>query len=297
LNNFYTNTENCASGFTKYLLHQTVQFENKFNRECKSCGFLSLSHCCNDVAVGIGQRDLTLYTCYSQVHDVSIPDRSSTTTYRPNHALSDLKTNENYVYGGSFTSKKFNPVTNAHSCPDEQFQKVNVLDDITLCLAERITNTENLNLPHFGGMFSCNQGNMATDSNNKKCLSGYSSYVMGAIEGDCLLYVCLDFQQFEGIRQLPSIVLPPFFSIDIKNQTDPSLNSTNTNLTQTQTQTTTPSTFKDNPAQLGLSITAFVIGLITITIITYFIVKKKRPQWLNIFHNNSKSQTQTSTEA
>jgi len=103
---------------------------------------------------------------------------------------------------------------------------------------------------------------------------------MNAIDENCLLYVCLKFDSFPEIRQLPSIVLPPFFSISLPNQT--------TNLTvsyseDTDTDTITESTtkvpeVKHDSFTYGLSIGGVAIGVLLTIAVTFLIIQNKRLQ-------------------
>jgi hypothetical protein len=68
-------------------------------------------------------------------------------------------------------------------------------------------------------MFPYDYGNIARETGGKTCPIGYSVYVMGAIDGDCLLNVCLKFETFNEIRNFPMVVLPPFFDIELVNRT------------------------------------------------------------------------------
>ena len=49
-------------------------------------------------------------------------------------------------------------------------------------------------------------------SDNGACPTGFSAYVMGVIENDCILHVCLQLKT-QDIRNLPSISLPPYFNL------------------------------------------------------------------------------------
>ncbi|CAF0858945.1 unnamed protein product [Adineta steineri] len=264
--NFYTEQEECPFGFEQFLLHQINQTENKFKKQCTRCGFLKLLQCCEDVAVGLGQRTLALYACYNEMQHLS---RDSV-----NKKLFD--NDESYIYGGSFTSRKFNPVTDAYHCPSDDFQKVHVLDDVQLCLAEKVQNKNLLNLPRFGGMFSCDEGNAIISPDKKECLPNYTAYVMDTIEGNCLLYVCLDFEKFLDKRQFPSIVLPPFVSIDIINMADVA-SSQNKSLLS-----------KANHMVLVLTINALFVGLVWIDVI--ILKRRLQQQTQNPHHYESLGQ-------
>jgi hypothetical protein len=199
MNNYYTGNDQCKYEFNKYLLHTSLQYESLYRQECHSCGFLWLKKCCNNVYVGQGQRELNLYGCNRNVSQQSASYNSEIIR-------------STYVFGGSYTTQKVNPVTNSFACPQGLSEAYN-LDGIKLCLAERVT-TDIEALPRYGGIYSCQQGNIATRLRAQACSEGYSSYAMGTIDGNCFLEVCLKFEKLNDRRELPTVALPPFFSID-----------------------------------------------------------------------------------
>lgn len=199
INNYYTGNTQCKYGFNSYLLHTSYQYESLYRQNCWKCGFLWLQQCCENVYIGQGRRELNLYGCNRNV----------------NQQLSSYTSAEiqsTYVFGGSYTAQKVNPVTNAFTCPQGLSEALN-LDGIKVCLAERITTNPNM-LPRYGGIYSCKIGNIATTSRATACSEGYSAYAMGSIDGNCLLEVCLKFEKLGDKRDLPSVALPPFFQID-----------------------------------------------------------------------------------
>lgn len=257
--NYYTSTEECPPNFEKYILKQSTQTENLFRRDCHSCGFLWLFTCCNDIPDGIGMRRLTFYGCNKNQNQL----RSSTGV---------LKITNDYVFGGSFTGEKMNPVTGTGRCPNDPFQEDLVTDGFKVCLAERVRDTDDL--PHYGGIYSCNRGNIALNGSKRECLPGYSVYVMGAIEDGCLLFVCLKFDRFPEIRELPQIVLPPFLSIPLRNQTR--IIGNLSDFDGPNTETTTSYTPKSDKLTFGLSIGGLGIGALAIVLVTVFLVHSKR---------------------
>lgn len=151
----------------------------------------------------MARRDIYLYGCNQN-------DASATSS-------GNYGSNQMHVFGGSFTTTKENPVTNAYSCP-AGFSRSKGPGDITLCLAERISTNMNI-LPRYGGVYSCNYGNIANGTNIRGCSTGFSAFVMGAIDGGCLLYVCLKFETFGQRYTFPDIILPPFFELEASNST------------------------------------------------------------------------------
>ena len=208
INNYYTGNNQCKSDFSKQLLYTSIQNESMYRQNCWGCGFLWLSTCCEDVYIGQGQRQVNLYGC-------------------SRNASANVQSN--VVFGGFYTAQKVNPVTNDFTCP-VGLSTINDLDGIRVCLAERISPGSDT-LPRYGGIYSCQYGNLVTASLDKGCTDGYSPYVMGPIDGNCLLQICLKFEQSDSMRELPSIALPPFFEID----TIYSVSDTNTTTTNATT--------------------------------------------------------------
>ncbi|UJR19130.1 hypothetical protein I4U23_022260 [Adineta vaga] len=264
MNNFYTQTEECPINFNKYLLHESIQTETVYREECSRNWHGKRR--CNTIPDGIGRRELKLYVCTSS--KMMLRDSRSGL----------LSISNRYVYGGSYTSVRVNPITGTHKCPNDQFKTVQLTTDLIICLADQVIDTSNL--PHYGGMFSCSQGNVLLPSTEKDCSDGYSPYVMGALENDCPLYVCLKFEELPDIQQLPSIVIPPFFPISIKNQTKSVI--TLTNMPYSYTSTTTSSTSKSYNTTMSISIASFVVViLIAVAFIVYRVRNRTRHSYSN----------------
>ncbi len=269
INNFYTGNDQCKPGFNKYLIHKSVQTEQIFRQDCYGCGFLWLSTCCDNIPTGTGQRELYLYSCYKNITQNGA-------------ALGEEDTVLMHVYGGSFTSKKINPVTDAFTCP-QGFSEVNGLDDMIVCLAEKIQAQTNT-LPRYGGMFSCDYGNIATDTGAKACPTGYSVYVMTAIDGDCLINVCLKFETFDEIRNFPVVVLPPFFDIELINRTVEINETVGTgvitgrmkNQPKSGSSSSSSSLGKSQQIGIGLSVGAIFIGIVAAGAVGITQMKKYR---------------------
>lgn len=217
--------------------------------------------------MGTGQRELYLYSCYRNITSNGA-------------ILGEEDTEVMHVFGGSFTSKKVNPITDSFSCPDG-FSEVNAFDDLKVCLAEKIP-THEKTIPHYGGMFSCDHGNIATESGAKACPKGYSVYVMNAIDGDCLINVCLKFETFEDKRIFPTIVLPPFCDMELMNRTN-GMNETMANGEMTgrsgqRSESSPASTSSKTPQRvvIGLSIGAAVVGIVAVAGVGLTQLKKYR---------------------
>ena len=239
-----------------------------------------LGTCCDNIVVGSGQRELYLYACYRNI--TSNVDM-----------LGEEDTEFMHVFGGSFTSKKVNPITESFTCPDS-FSEVVAFDDVKVCLAEKIP-THMKTIPRYGGMFSCDNGNIATEEGAKACPKGYSVYVVSAIDGDCLINVCLKFETFEEQRAFPVVVLPPFFDIGLINRTD-GVNESLASGAATGRMKQLHSKSSGSPATsskksqhltIGLSVGAAVVGIVAVATVGVTQLKKYR----------KRRQTKNSTES
>lgn len=225
-----------------------------------------MSSCCDNILVDAGQPELQLYSCYKNITQ--------------NQALGAHDTDLMHVYGGSFTAKKVNPVTEAYSCP-KGFLETNGFDDLKVCLAEKIE-THAKNLPSYGGMFSCDYGNVATELGAKECPAGYSVYVMAAVGGDCLINVCLKFDTYDNVRNFPDIVLPPFFDLQAGTRTVEGNETASAGEIsgrmghQQKGNNDGSSSRKSYQVKLGLSIGAVVVGVTAIATVGIFQLKKYR---------------------
>lgn len=262
VNNFYTNGETCPNGFNKFLLNNVTQYEQTYRTECWRCGFLGLSTCCRDVVTGIGRRSIILYKCIqSSVLRLS---------------LGVPRSDSPYVYGGSYASNTLNPITNEASCPP-MFSAVKIASDINVCFTRETVDTKDF--PFFGGFYSCDGGNILLSPPVQKCPEGYSTHIMGNIDTECLLYVCLKFMKFDESRQLPPVVVPPFFHIEIKNQT--------INQQRSKIEDVTPKS--SNYATLGISIGALVVSALLVVVFGVFLIKRRYQKAKRIGNNTAES--------
>lgn len=190
--NFHTNTQYCPLGFTQSLLHTTRRTQRYERTESYGCGFLWLSTCYRTIWIGTATATARLYSC----------TRVSTGLTQ-------------YSFGGSFTSSKINLVTNDRTCP-ARYQAVHIVNDINVCLTQQIFDLNYL--PKFGGFFSCQTN---PSPNSDACPKGFSAQVMGVIENDCILHICLQMKT-QDVRSLPAISLPPYFNImEYVNMSEP----------------------------------------------------------------------------
>lgn len=128
-------------------------------------------------------------------------------------ARGQVPENTGYHFGGLFSAKTTNPMTNAQSCPSSFFQ-LKLMDQLKICVS-RDERGQRYSVP-FGGFFSCQAGNPLVGSHNgtdsdpypKRCPAGFSQH-LAVISDGCQVEYCVKAGLFtEG--PLPQARLPPF---------------------------------------------------------------------------------------
>lgn len=129
-------------------------------------------------------------------------------------ARSQVPENSGYLFGGLFSSRSVNPMTNAQSCPSSFFQ-LKLFDQLQLCVSRDYETGFRHSVP-FGGLFSCEMGNplagahqgTANDPYLKRCPAGFSQH-LALISDGCQVDYCVQSGIFTG-GALPPARLPPY---------------------------------------------------------------------------------------
>ncbi|XP_074852172.1 macrophage-expressed gene 1 protein [Carettochelys insculpta] len=122
--------------------------------------------------------------------------------------------NSGYLFGGLFSSRSINPMTNAQSCPSGFFQ-LRLFDQLQLCVSRDYEVGLRYSVP-FGGLFSCQSGNPLVgghrgtldDPYPKRCPVGFSQH-LALISDSCQVEYCVQSGIFSG-GALPQARLPPY---------------------------------------------------------------------------------------
>ncbi|XP_016055860.1 PREDICTED: macrophage-expressed gene 1 protein [Miniopterus natalensis] len=119
------------------------------------------------------------------------------------------------LFGGLFSSKSINPLTNAQSCPAGYFP-LRLFESLKVCASQDYELGYRFSVP-FGGFFSCAVGNPLVDSAIsrdlgapalKKCPGGFSQH-LALISDGCQVSYCVKSGLFTG-GSLPPARLPPY---------------------------------------------------------------------------------------
>ncbi|XP_032631727.1 macrophage-expressed gene 1 protein [Chelonoidis abingdonii] len=129
-------------------------------------------------------------------------------------ARSQVPENSGYLFGGLFSSRSVNPLTNAQSCPSGFFQ-LRLFDQLQLCVSTDYEIGHRYSVP-FGGLFSCETGNPLAGAHQgtvddpylKRCPAGFSQH-LALISDGCQVEYCVQSATFTG-GALPPVRLPPY---------------------------------------------------------------------------------------
>ncbi|XP_048644861.1 macrophage-expressed gene 1 protein isoform X1 [Marmota marmota marmota] len=122
--------------------------------------------------------------------------------------------NSGLLFGGLFSSKSVNPMTNSQSCP-VGYIPVRLFASLSVCVSLDYEMGYKFSVP-FGGFFSCAVGNPLLKSSVstegvpslKKCPEGFSQH-LAVISDGCQVSYCIKAGVFTG-GSLPPARLPPF---------------------------------------------------------------------------------------
>lgn len=201
--NLLTGGFSCPSGYTPvHLLSQTHE-EGYSRLECKKKCTLKIfcKTVCEDV-FRVAKAEFRAYWC---VAAGQVPDDSG------------------LLFGGVFTDKSINPMTNAQSCP-AGYIPLNLFESLKVCVSLDYELGFKFSVP-FGGFFSCIMGNPLVNSDTakdvrapslKKCPGGFSQH-LAVISDGCQVSYCVKAGIFTGGSLLP-VRLPPYTKPPLMSQ-------------------------------------------------------------------------------
>ena len=130
--------------------------------------------------------------------------------------------NQRYLFGGLYTSRTINPLTEAKTCP-QFFRPLYMCEDLQICVSDNFEQGYAYSVD-FGGFESCSMGNpMATnDSDQDKwphiCPYGFSQH-LAAVEDLCEINYCV--RAGTLLRSTYYAKLPPFRKYKYKSGNTP----------------------------------------------------------------------------
>nr|XP_012806403.2 macrophage-expressed gene 1 protein [Jaculus jaculus] len=201
--NLLTGNLSCPSGYSPVHL-LTQNHEEGFNRlECKKKCTLKIfcKTVCEDV-FRVAKAEFRAFWCVSKG---SVPENSG------------------LLFGGVFSSKSVNPVTNAQSCP-AGYIPLSLFESLKVCASLDYELGYKFSVP-FGGFFSCSVGNplanFATSVDigapaPKRCPDGFSQH-LALISDGCQVSYCVSSGIFTS-GSLHPVRLPPYTQPPLMSQ-------------------------------------------------------------------------------
>ena len=150
-------------------------------------------------------------TVYSPEYSIAYYDAYWCAT----HPGVKIHNNRGYLFGGLYTSKFSNPVTNTNGCP-RFFIPLRMGEDIRVCVSNDHERAYDRSVP-FAGFQSCEKGNplaaSAASQDNEhawphECPVGYAQHLV-SVENGCEINYCVQMGSFATKGLLPPH-LPPF---------------------------------------------------------------------------------------
>ncbi|XP_066500680.1 macrophage-expressed gene 1 protein-like [Hoplias malabaricus] len=187
-----TGSYSCQQPYAATLLRSETQ-ERSYDRyicnaHCRSCGFLWLSTCCDQVCGNVyyvERAKVDTYWCFT---NGVAPEFSG------------------YLFGGLYGPSLQNPLTKSRSCPPNFIAQKFLSSGTRICLSNDYETATRFSVP-FGGFFSCQSTNMLAGNQNR-CPPQFSQH-LAIISDGCQVLYCVQSGIFTGGELLP-IQLPPF---------------------------------------------------------------------------------------
>ncbi|XP_058013004.1 macrophage-expressed gene 1 protein [Ahaetulla prasina] len=184
----------CPVGYTSIKLRSQQREEGFSHLDCHRDCFLWKLFCkwiCNDIFT-LSKVQFSSHWCAARG---PVPETSA------------------FLFGGLFSAKSTNPVTNAQSCPS-RYYPLKLFDQLKVCVSSDERGKRH-SVP-FGGFFSCQIGNPLSglpngtenDSYLKRCPAGFSQH-LALISDGCQVEYCVQAGRFTD-KSLPQARLPPF---------------------------------------------------------------------------------------
>ncbi|XP_046904438.1 macrophage-expressed gene 1 protein-like [Hypomesus transpacificus] len=187
-----TGDYSCRPPYQPTLLRSEVRDERYSqyvcHRSCHRCGFLWLSHCCDN-------------NCGDEYHVRSA--RIQTYWCSSNEKISD---NSGYLFGGLYGPSLQNPLTKSKSCPPNFIPLKMFYGGLMICVSNDYETGSRFSVP-FGGLFSCESTNPLAGGQSR-CPPQFSQHLATVSDGCQILY-CVQSGLFTGGQLLP-VRLPPF---------------------------------------------------------------------------------------
>lgn len=186
----------CPDGFEKVLLHEGISNKAQQEHQCHKCWVFF--QCCHDQSY-YASANYTSYWCRAKPNSV-------------------VREDSGYLFGGLYSDKTDNFVTQSKSCP-QYFNPLLIASNIRVCISDDYELGTKSSVP-FGGFYSCQNGNpLVTGKFQKSCPKGFSNH-LAFVENDCEIQYCVRTGQLSDLK-FPTVQLPPFSDIPAESINEP----------------------------------------------------------------------------
>ncbi|XP_048740334.2 macrophage-expressed gene 1 protein-like [Ostrea edulis] len=191
-----TQSFTCPAGFEKVLLYEGTAHKAQHQHQCHKCWVFF--KCCHDKSY-YGSAEYTSYWCRAN----------------PN---SPVQENSGYLFGGLYSDRTSNFVTQSKSCP-QYFDPMIIASNVRICISDDYELGAKSAVP-FGGFYSCQQGNpLVSGKYTKSCPKGFSNH-LATIDHNCEIQYCIRTGQLSELK-FPTVQLPPFIEIPAESLEEP----------------------------------------------------------------------------
>eukprot|EP00105_Crassostrea_gigas_P008703 XP_011423355.2 PREDICTED: macrophage-expressed gene 1 protein [Crassostrea gigas] len=178
----------CPDGFENVLLYKGTTHKAQQQHQCHRCWIFF--KCCHDQPF-YASATYTSYWCRA----------------KPN---SEVHEDSGYLFGGLFSDRTNNFVTQSKSCP-QYFNPLLIASNVRICISDDYELGAKFAVP-FGGFYSCQHGNPLVDGKlSTLCPKGFSNH-LATIEKDCEIQYCVRTGLLSGLK-FPTVHIPPFSDV------------------------------------------------------------------------------------
>ena len=129
-----------------------------------------------------------------------------------------MQANSGFLFGGLYSDKTNNFVTQTRSCP-QYYNPMVIASNVRICISDDYELGAKSAVP-FGGFYSCEQGNPLADGQfNKRCPKGFSNH-LATTDNNCEIEYCVRNGLLSDLK-FPTLQLPPFLEIPAESIAKP----------------------------------------------------------------------------
>lgn len=186
----------CPEGFEEVPLYNETTGKAQNLHQCHKCWLFF--HCCHDSPL-YASATYKSYWCRAKPNSV-------------------VRENSGFLFGGLYSDRTDNFVTQTKSCP-RYFYPMVMASNVRVCISDDYELGAKFAVP-FGGFYSCQNGNPLVNGHfNKTCPNGFSNH-LATIDKYCEIEYCVRTGQISELK-FPSVQVPPFSEVPAESIKEP----------------------------------------------------------------------------